>query len=146
MVAEKKPFCIRVASAVILTSQRGRRLLFVGQRQDNGMWECPGGKIERGEAPHVTIVREVKEEIGIDVVALRKPLAVHNVPLIGSTTGKTVDVYYMACQPVPAKQTVKIAEREIRAVTWVDYAGLQALERTGGMHSFDEAFRLLLLP
>jgi len=31
-------------------------------------WEFPGGKIEQGETPEAAIIREVKEEVNIDVI------------------------------------------------------------------------------
>src|SRR4051812_14745121 len=55
-------------SAVALVDADGRVLL--AQRPAGktmaGLWEFPGGKIEAGETPEQALVRELKEELGID--------------------------------------------------------------------------------
>jgi 8-oxo-dGTP diphosphatase len=57
--------------AVALVDADGRVLL--QQRPAGkalaGLWEFPGGKIEPGEAPEAALIRELGEELGIDVHA-----------------------------------------------------------------------------
>ena len=58
-----------LVAACALIDADGRILL--AQRPEGksmaGLWECPGGKIEHGERPEQTLIRELNEELGIHV-------------------------------------------------------------------------------
>jgi len=62
---------IMLLSACALVDVEGRVLL--AQRPEGksmaGLWEFPGGKVEPGEAPEVALIRELREELEIDVTA-----------------------------------------------------------------------------
>jgi 8-oxo-dGTP diphosphatase len=57
--------------AVALVDADGRVL--IAQRPEGkqlaGLWEFPGGKLEPGEAPEEALIRELREELGIEVKA-----------------------------------------------------------------------------
>ncbi len=62
--APKANSIVPAASAVV-TNDEGKILL--QRRSDNDLWALPGGAMEVGEAIKETVVREVKEETGLDV-------------------------------------------------------------------------------
>ncbi len=58
---------IVVAAAVVI---RDGRVLLTRRMEGQhlaGLWEFPGGKLEEGEAPETAVVRECREECGIEV-------------------------------------------------------------------------------
>ena len=56
-----------VAVALVDTDQR----VLIAQRPAHkslgGLWEFPGGKVDAGERPEGALIRELREELGIDV-------------------------------------------------------------------------------
>lgn len=65
----KPPKSTLVVVAAALVDRDGR--LLVQQRPEGlsmaGLWEFPGGKLEAGETPEAALIRELAEELAIDV-------------------------------------------------------------------------------
>ena len=60
---------VLLVAACALVDPDGRVL--IAQRPEPkpmaGLWEFPGGKVEPGETPEAAVIRELKEELAIDV-------------------------------------------------------------------------------
>src|SRR5437763_11981549 len=59
----------RVACAGAVIRDRPGRILLVLRANDpgRGLWSLPGGRVEPGETPEQAVVREVREETGLEV-------------------------------------------------------------------------------
>lgn len=61
-----KPILLVVAAALVDADGR----VLIAQRPANksmgGLWEFPGGKVDPGETPEQALIRELREELGID--------------------------------------------------------------------------------
>ena len=109
---------ITVAAAVI---ERAGALLVTRRLEGThleGCWEFPGGKCEPGESIHQCLVRELAEELGVDVTP-RETLLVttHAYP------DKTVELHFIACElssdPVP---------QQGQQMQWIDRSRLETLQ------------------
>jgi 8-oxo-dGTP diphosphatase len=59
---------IKLATTAVILHRENPSQFLIGRRQRDSRWELPGGKIDPGETPEQTVVREVGEELGIEVV------------------------------------------------------------------------------
>jgi 8-oxo-dGTP diphosphatase len=100
-----------VGTVAVLRRADGR-VVFVDQRHSHG-WALPGGLLRRGEPAAEALVREVCEEIGVELRSTQLP-----VPLAAVSAGvRRVDVVFVI--DVPADTAVRAADAaEVRSVAW----------------------------
>jgi 8-oxo-dGTP diphosphatase len=57
-----------LVAAVVLVDKDGRVLLAKRPKGKamEGLWEFPGGKVDKGETPEFALMRELEEELGIE--------------------------------------------------------------------------------
>ncbi|TYR74518.1 NUDIX hydrolase [Rossellomorea vietnamensis] len=84
------------AFAIILDEDK--RVLLC-HRRDYDLWNLPGGGVEKNESPWEAVIREVKEEIGLEV-EIEKVLGLYNKP------AKNNLVFSFLCKKIGGKLTL----------------------------------------
>jgi 8-oxo-dGTP diphosphatase len=108
------PFSGRTATAIIPFPRN--KILLIKRKTPpfTGYWALPGGRLDPGETVEQTIVREVKEETGLDVAVVNKVGEYHEQGVQG---GFEYD-YYPACFLVKiVGGEIKKQESEIEEIT-----------------------------
>lgn len=101
-----------VACALIDADNR----VLIAQRPEGkqlaGLWEFPGGKLEKGETPEECLIRELREELGIETqVACLAPL---------TFASHTYDDFHLLMPLYVCRRFSGIPEpREAQALKWV---------------------------
>jgi 8-oxo-dGTP diphosphatase len=115
-----------VAQGVLI---HNNHLLLVANDYGNGnvLWSLPGGRLEPGEAHLETVVREFKEETGLEVVAQEFLYTVdalsHQANCHFITMAFRVSLADPEVEPVPVWET-DVSVIEVRFVTFAEAAKL----------------------
>ena len=66
-----EPRRYRVSVKALILSPEGNKFL-AAYKSEKKKWDLPGGGIEHGEDPHRAIVREIEEEMGLQVISISR--------------------------------------------------------------------------
>lgn len=121
-----------VFSAVgVLRDEMGRVLILkrsINDRSFPGKWSLPGGKVDAGETVEQAVIREVKEEAGLDVEIIRA-IGVNESLL--STRNRKYVIYSFAVQ-IKNKSDVQLSH-EHEDYRWVFPQEARNLPLAGGV-------------
>lgn len=99
-------------TALALIQNEAREYLLVKHAYDSRWYSAPGGGVEAGESPQTAVIREVHEELGVEVKVK------HLVGMYEVDWGpRTTLVYLFACQITAGEIRINQPE-EINSFTW----------------------------
>jgi ADP-ribose pyrophosphatase YjhB (NUDIX family) len=110
----------------VVRNERGDLLLI--HKTDNGLWALPGGGHDIGESIRDTVVREVKEETGIDV-AVEEVSGLYTDPehVMAYDDGEVRQQFSICFRAQPLGGELKTSS-ESKEVKWVPLGDLDSLE------------------
>ncbi len=111
----KKMFSIIRAAGGLVENEKGEYLLIFRNKK----WDLPKGKMDKGEVPRETAVREIEEECGIKKLKIVKPLrkTYHVYQFRGKDALKKT--YWYAMTTKDTKTPVPQIEEGIEKAVWV---------------------------
>lgn len=85
-----------------------------------GRWEFPGGKVEPGETPDEALVREVREELGVEVAVSRWLAASAPIGTTHLLTVAVADLLTGSPRPTEHDALRWLGPDELEDVDWLD--------------------------
>lgn len=102
---------------VIFDKESHNKVLVIYEK-DRNFWGFPKGHIEEGETETQTALREVKEEVGIDVKILDEKYRYETNYIIKDKQVDKTSIFYIA-EPIEDIVNIKNQEAEIEESKWV---------------------------
>lgn len=133
-----------VATFAFIINNQNKVLLIRRAKHDSfpGRWELPGGGLDYGEKPELSIAREVMEEVGIQVKVI-KPISV----ITHKNQDKSKEIVRITyeCQMVDAKDQVNLSN-DHDAFEWVPLEKVGNHEKNSPLNQIMKTLKDIYLP
>ena len=138
-VTYEKKGKLHIVTAVAVIRREDGRILLLRRREDEavypGFYTFPGGKVEGNETISQALVKEVKEECGLD---LEPGFILIKEKAIGRPDGQTSKSLSFLCK-TKNPDAVVLHEGDFTDYVWVNLEELRALEHVGVEAEFTKA-------
>jgi 8-oxo-dGTP pyrophosphatase MutT (NUDIX family) len=116
------------AVGAVVTDDRGRVLLV----REDGRWLAPGGEVEAGESHREALVREVREETGVEIT-VQRPVAATEVTFVDAEAGARAGFHFAHYTATPETTVLAddpgLVDEDIEQVAWVDTVPEDTVDR-----------------
>lgn len=137
---------IRPAARAIVTDPNRRVLLvhfdFAADNLPTGLWACPGGGLDPGESVEGGLVRELHEELGLDISDPGRPVWwKEHVFSMTRWDGQHDTFFWLeveAFDPRPTFTEAELRAENLDGVRWWSYDEVQAAQRLYDADARDE--------
>ncbi|MBA2772430.1 MAG: NUDIX domain-containing protein [Nocardioidaceae bacterium] len=128
---------IRPAARAVVTDPDCRVLLvhfdFPADNLPNGLWACPGGGLDPGEEMAAGLIRELREELGLEVADPGRPVWVKEHVFPMSRWDGQHDTYFWiraeAFDPAPAFTKAELRAENLDGMRWWTYDEIREAQR-----------------
>jgi 8-oxo-dGTP diphosphatase len=97
-------------TALALIQNEAREYLLVKHAYDSRWYSAPGGGVEAGESPQMAVIRELREELGVEI-ALKYLVGMYEV----NWGSRATLVYLFACEIIHGEIRIN---QEIESSAW----------------------------
>jgi ADP-ribose pyrophosphatase YjhB (NUDIX family) len=123
-----------VGIGAVIINEAKIALIKRGNEPSKGKWTIPGGLVELGESPEQAVIRETKEETGLDVENPRLIDVVSNVDL--DEKGKVKYHYVIIDYFVHVKNGTAQASSDAAELRWVPFEEVERYDLTTSFRLF----------